>query len=169
MDIQQVVQVLQATPETLRALLHGLDPGLHVWKPEPEEWSINEIIGHLIEGDRFAFAERIRLMLAEDGPEIPGVDVNKLAAQRSDNDCDAFALVDELAKHRVDHVQLVLSLNDEQMARTGHFKKYGTFLVSDFVIEWAYHDYAHMQQILENVKAATWPQFSETMQRALGG
>ena len=167
MNTQQVIQILQATPATLKALITGLDPALHTWKPEPNEWSINEVIGHLIECDRLAFADRIRLMLAEENPEIPGIDVNALAAQRNDNDCDAFALLDELADQRVACVALVLSLGDAELARRGFFKKHGTFCVSDFVYEWSYHDHDHIQQILENVKSATWPHFSETMQTAL--
>lgn len=167
MNKEQVSQILQATPETVRSLLQGVDPTLHTWRPEADEWSINEIIGHLIECDHHCFSERIRLMLAEEEPEIPAVDVNTLAAQRSDNEESAFVLLDALAEQRITRINYLLSLSDEQMARTGHFKKHGVFRVSDFVYEWAYHDCDHIQQILENVKSAAWPQLSPTMQKAL--
>lgn len=169
MNQEQVAQILQTTPETIRAFLRGIEPLLHVWIPEPDEWSINQVIGHLIETDRHAFADRIQLMLDEKGPEIPGVDVNQLAAERDDNQRDASDLLDELAAQRVAHCKFVLSITADQMARTATFKKHGEFRVSDFVYEWAYHDCDHIQQILAVVKTAAWPQLSETMQGALGG
>jgi len=168
MKKEQVAEIVQTTPEAIRTLLQGVDPALHMWQPKAGEWSINQIIGHLIEADRYAFSERIRLMVTEEEPEISGVDVNMLAAQRSDNNEDAFDLLATLAEQRVEHVKLIESLNDEQMARTGYFKKHGLFLVSDFVYEWAYHDCDHMQQILEIIKSKTWSHFSATMQKALG-
>ena len=72
-------------------------------------------------------------MLKKEAPEIPGVDVNALAAQRNDNGSDAFELLDELATQRVDYVKLVLSLSDEQMARLAPFfpKSHGKPRVDD--------------------------------------
>lgn len=167
MNRPQVAGILETTPETLRVLLNGVDAALHTWRPEPDEWSINELIGHLIDCDRYAFSERIQLMLDEEVPEIPGVDVNALSAQRTDNEQDAFTLLDELAEGRKAHASFVLSLSNEQMARTGTYKSYGTFRVADFVYEWAYHDCDHIKQIMENLKAAAWPRFSDAMKTAL--
>ncbi len=167
MDRKQVASILKNTPQMLRMLLAGIDPALCTWRPKPDEWSINEIIGHLIDGDRYAFADRIQVMLDQDAPEIPAVDVNALAAQRNDNEREVYALLDELAAQREEHTRFLLALNNDDLVRTGKYKKYGMFRVSDFVYEWAYHDASHTQQILENLKAATWPRFSDAMRSAL--
>lgn len=162
-----VADALMTTPALLQTLLGHLPPALHTQRPAGGGWCINEIVGHLIAADHFAFAERIELMLAQEHPTIPAVDVDRIAQKRQDHLRTLVDLLDELDAQRHRHVDLIHSLSAEQLTRTGHYTKYGDFRVSDFVCEWAYHDYAHVQQILELLKSAIWPYFSPTMKQAL--
>ena len=164
-----VADALQATPPLLHTLVGNLPPQLYTQRPPTGGWCINEVVGHLIAADRFAFAERITLMLEQEHPIIPAVNVDQIAQKRQDHLRPLADLFDELAVQRQHHAALVRSLRPEQLKRTGHYAKYGDFRVSDFVYEWAYHDYAHVQQILDLLKLAVWPYFSPTMQRALSG
>lgn len=164
-----VADTLVATPKLLHTLVGNLPVTLHTWHPTPDDWSINEVVGHLIAADQVAFAGRIQHMITQDHPTIPAIDVNQIARERQDDQRDLMELLDEFTENRQNHARLVRSLTEEKLARTGFYVKYGDFRVADFVYEWAYHDHAHVQQIMEILKRAVWPHFSATMQQALGG
>lgn len=164
-----VADTLLATPALLQALLAPLPAALLLWKADDETWSIHEVIGHLIAVDRVAFADRIEQMMTEEHPNLSLFDVHQLVRERRDQERLSAELLAELTAQRRQYALLVRSLTPEQMARSGYHPKYGDFRVSDFVYEWAYHDHAHVQQIMEILKQTIWPHFSPTMQLALGG
>jgi len=164
-----VADTLLATPPLLRTLLEQSSAELLAWKADETTWSIAEVIGHLIAADRVAFADRIEQMLTQDHPNLSRFDVHQLARERQDQLRSLADLLTELADRRQQYVLLVRSLTPAQMARTGHHVRHGDFRVSDFVYEWAYHDHAHLQQIMEILKRSIWPRFSPAMQQALDG
>lgn len=55
LDLNEIAALIQATPQTLRQELNGLGAEVWQWRPAPDQWCINEVIGHLIEVDRNAF------------------------------------------------------------------------------------------------------------------
>lgn len=167
MNQAEVAAQLAATPLILRRQLAWLDDELLRWRPEADAWCIKEIIGHLIEADRHAFAARIERMIEAEEPELPPVDIDEMAAARHDDERSLLDLLDELETQRAAYANMVRTLTAEQMARSGRHTKYGRFLVSDFVYEWAYHDGSHLIQLYELLRQHIWPQFSEAMQRAL--
>jgi len=58
---------LAATPTLLREMAR--DGAGEAWTaPKPGEWSIGEVVRHLVEGDRDTFVPRLRRMLAETRP-----------------------------------------------------------------------------------------------------
>jgi hypothetical protein len=61
-----------ATPGLLRDLVADARDALRV-PPEPGEWSVNECLAHLVDGELIV-AARYRWMLAEDEPDIVGYD-----------------------------------------------------------------------------------------------
>ena len=48
----EVADLLESAMAIIRAEVEALPKEIHVWHPEPDDWSINEIIGHLIEAER---------------------------------------------------------------------------------------------------------------------
>ena len=167
MDLSEVASILRATPQTLHALLNGIDQDVLTWRPAPGEWCINEVVGHLIEADRQSFMIRIKGMLEAEHYEIQAVDADEIAAQRRDNERDAFDLIDELERQRETCAELVSALSPEDLERSGEYLPHGEFRIADFIYEWAYHDCDHLQQILSNLKARVWPHMGTIMQCAL--
>lgn len=167
MDLFEVASILRATPQTLHALLNGIDQDVLTWRPAPGEWCINEVVGHLIEADRQSFMIRIKGMLEAEHYEIQAVDADEIAAQRRDNERDAFDLIDELERQRETCAELVSALSPEDLERSGEYLPHGEFRIADFIYEWAYHDCDHLQQILNNLKARVWPHMGTIMQCAL--
>ena len=161
-----VASALGAFPTVVRNLLEPLDPATLIVRPEPGEWSVHEVIGHLIATDTGAFEDRIQGIL--DGePEIPGFSP---WAAINERDFNAVALPDLLAEFdasRVRAAAYVASLDAQRLTLTGEYPGFGTFAAADFVYEWPFHDHEHLRQILDITKAVYLPSMSETMRAAL--
>jgi len=61
----EAAEILRATGAALAEELLGLPEALLNWRPGPDEWTIKEALGHLIESERRGFAGRIRTILAQ--------------------------------------------------------------------------------------------------------
>ena len=86
-----------ATPGLLRDLVAEARDALRE-PPEPGEWSVNECIAHLVDGELIV-AARYRWMLAEDEPDIVGYDQGLWVAnlgQRTEDPEKLLAVFDAL-------------------------------------------------------------------------
>src|SRR5207302_119326 len=89
----RVAELLEAQGASIRAELHALPSDLRVWPPADGEWCANEVLGHMIEAERRGFNGRIRRILAEERPALPGWDEKAVATERRDREQDPFALL----------------------------------------------------------------------------
>ncbi len=64
--------VQAATPAAVRALVADSGPDLRT-RPEPGEWSVIEIVGHMWDGE-ISSSTRYRWIVAHDRPQLPGYD-----------------------------------------------------------------------------------------------
>ena len=159
---RDIAQFLRATTATLAAELAALSPHVLAWHPAPGEWCVNEVLGHLIETEQRGFAGRIRIILANEDPQLQAWDQNAVATARRDCDRDGGGLLGDLAMLRQDSVRLVEGLRDADRARGGHHPKVGYLKVGDLLNEWVHHDRNHVRQILANVQSYVWPHMGNT-------
>jgi hypothetical protein len=97
---------LTATPTLLREMTRDATGEL-AWKPpKPGEWSVGEVVRHLVEGDRDTFLPRLRRMLAESRPRF-----DKTASAAGDS-ADLATLLDAFADARRQAVALLRGLDD---------------------------------------------------------
>lgn len=170
-DPLTVAESLLQTADILDRLLSHLPESVVEWRAGPDDWSIKEVIGHLISADQTAFYERIETIVAADGsslPEIPNFHPDRAAAARNDNDVTLLDLLAELGESRRAAANYILSLDMALTSKEGHYPKYGSFKAFDFLFEWPYHDHDHLQQILGILKSQYLPAMSTVMQGALG-
>lgn len=157
LDLNEIAALIRATPQTLRQELNELDSEVWQWRPAPDQWCINEIIGHFIEADRNGFDGRIRTILAEDQPELKPWDIGGVVAKRRDCERAGFDLVEELIVMREASAQMVAGLTPEQLDRSGLHPQVGELRVVDLIYEWVHHDQNHLKQALSNIQAFVWP------------
>ncbi len=157
-NLAAIPVLLQTTQELLRSLLGALPDETTKWRPAPGEWCINEVLGHMIEGEQRGFAGRIRHILAEEHHICHTWEPAQVAQARRDHEKSALTLLQEFAQLREASVAMVAGLQPAQLTKTGEHPKVGTLTVSDLLYEWVYHDLNHCKQIESNVLALLWPQ-----------
>ncbi|HZS92818.1 MAG TPA: DinB family protein [Chloroflexota bacterium] len=144
--------ILSAAPATLRALLDGLpDEVLHA--PNPEGWSIKDVVAHLHDTEGIAFTERITRILDEDQPFIRSIDPPARLRQYGYGERTLGELLDDLAARRQEHVAWLRTLSAGQLQRTGQHDTAGPITPAEIIHQWAYHDLAHTRQIMEMAQA----------------
>jgi hypothetical protein len=157
LDLNEIATLIRATPQTLRQELNGLSSEVWQWRPAPDQWCINEVIGHLIEADRNGFDGRIRTILAEDKPELKPWDIGGVVAKRVDCERDGLDLVEELTVMREASARMVAGLTPDLLNRAGLHPQVGELRVVDLIYEWVHHDQNHLKQALSNIQAFVWP------------
>lgn len=142
--------ILGRTPAALSLLLDGLSAeGLS--RQNPEGWSIKDIVAHLLDTEESAFLVRIRRMLDEDEPLIESIDPAARLAEAGYAPRSLGDLLAELVMVRADHVDWLADLTPAELARSGRHAAVGAITPATLIHQWAYHDLAHLRQILEMI------------------
>lgn len=166
MELDEIAATLDTLPTVLRTLLTPIDPETLRARPEPGEWSVLEVIGHLIATDDGGFRGRIEAIV--DGqPEIAGFDPWAAINERDFAALSLEQLLTELAAKRARSVAFVRSLDPTELALTADYPGHGKFAASDFTLEWPFHDQEHLRQILANLKLRYLSDMTPRMRSAL--
>lgn len=147
-DLAQGTTVLERTPQTLRALLTGLDPAWTDATEGPETWSPFIIVGHLIHAERTDWIPRAELILAQ-GADRRFAPVDRLAQFRESQGKSLADLLEEFARLRTGSLTTLKSwrLTDTQFALIGEHPAFGTVTLKQLLATWVAHDLSHLAQI----------------------
>lgn len=147
-DLQDTVALLARTPTTLNALLRDL-PETWTRRNEGEKtWSVFDVVGHLIHGERTDWMPRARMILEfADSQAFEPFD--RLAQERESQGKSLAELLDEFAILRAQSLNQLrdLNLRAEDLARRGRHPALGVVTLSQLLATWAVHDLTHLHQI----------------------
>lgn len=104
-------------PETL-ALIKSIPEETGDKRYAPEKWSIREVIGHVIDGERIFVYRALRFSRSDLTP-VPGFDENTYAANGPYSKVSLADLADEFDHVRRATIHLFANLDDEALSRRG--------------------------------------------------
>lgn len=155
------IDLLARTPATLRTLLSGLPLAL-LAAPNPEGWSLKDIVAHLHDVESVAFVERIERMLREERPFIRSIDPPARLAAGGYAARGLDELLDDLELQRREHAIWLSGLTADELARTGEHDEVGEIRVADIAHQWAAHDVTHLRQIALMLQQHLAPKMGNT-------
>ena len=147
-NLQDTIALIARTPAALNALLRDL-PESWTQRNEGEgTWSVYDVIGHLIHGEKTDWMPRARIIL-EQGEARPFDKFDRWAQQRESEGKTLPQLLDEFARLRAENLgQLrALNLSEQDLAKPGRHPALGTVTLSHLLATWAAHDLTHLHQI----------------------
>ena len=140
---------LQSAPDVLARLLASVtDPAVYDRRPDPERFTLREMVAHLADWDG-VFLTRLTDTLNQDNAVLQGLDEGQVAL---DNDYAHADPAECLARHRAgrDRIAALLrGLSAEDWARVGNHTEVGPITVEAQAVLIAVHDGYHRQQLLE--------------------
>jgi hypothetical protein len=134
----------------LRALVADYDDAALRWRPAPGEWSVVEVLIHLVHTE-WVYGYRYRAIVANPEGPIAGYDQEQWVNALAHDDASVVQLLDELATMKSFNVAFLAGLTAEQRARWGVHSERGPESVAALIGAMAGHDLIHERQIGDNL------------------
>ena len=151
-EVSRAIEVLSATPSTLRALMGNLSDDWVAVNREsdssPGPWEAFDVIGHLIHGEETDWIPRARIIL-EEGKNLTFVPFDRFAQFEKSKGKSLAALLDEFERLRSDNIDELRSWNltDAQLDLEGMHPELGLVTLRQLLATWVVHDLNHVRQI----------------------
>lgn len=147
-DLERTIALLTRTPAALDALLRGLPEAWTHAAEGDDTWSVYDVVGHLIHGERTDWIPRIRRIL-DHGESRPFDPFDRLAQFQESAGKSLAALLDEFALERSQNLSQLraLELTEPDLQRKGKHLALGEVTMSNLLATWAAHDLSHLHQI----------------------
>jgi hypothetical protein len=137
------LEVVDQTPRRIRELIAGRDPAALGRRPADDQWSVSEIVGHLLDVE-IAMGFRWRMILTADRPAYPGYDEKRWAALPKPP-LDQLCLA--LEGLRASNVWLLRGIPRSAWNRVGVHGEAGPETLEGTIRAYAGHDLAHLNQL----------------------
>jgi hypothetical protein len=144
-------EVQAETPARVRALVRDAGPLLRE-RPDPNEWSVLELIGHIADAELVVGA-RYRWILAHDRPEIAPYDQDLWATRLRHNEAEADELIAPFEALRAANLALWRRIPVEERARYGIHAERGPESYELTFKLLAGHDLFHVEQARDTLEA----------------
>ncbi len=147
-DLDSAIQVLERTPDTVRALLSGLDQKWVTANEGEGTFSAFDIVGHLIDGEETDWIVRARIILSRDA-NARFEPYDRFRHYERNRGRTLTSLLDEFTMLRGENIDVLRSLNvsPDDLALTATHPALGTVTLAQLLATWVVHDLGHIAQI----------------------
>jgi uncharacterized damage-inducible protein DinB len=147
-SLKDTISLLSQTPAALNALLRDLPETWTLRNEGANTWSVFDIIGHLIHGERTDWMPRARMIL-QFGESRAFQPFDRLAQVQDSRGKTLAQLLDEFARLRSENLAQLRALNltEQDLAKRGRHPALGVVTLSELLATWVVHDLTHMHQI----------------------
>jgi hypothetical protein len=147
-SLQDVIKQLKAHSQAICALVSGLTVEEARWKPDPETWSILEVLNHLVDEEIYDFRAHVKHILHTPDQPWPEIDPVGWVSQRQYNQQD---LLDTLARYETEREKSLTWLAELSAPNwdAAVILPWGTLSAGDMLASWLAHDLLHVRQLVE--------------------
>lgn len=147
-EINKSIEILERTPITLYNQLNDISKDWIVNNEGEETWSVYDVIGHLIHGDKTDWMERIELILSNNNKK-DFKPFDRFAQFETSKGKTLNQLLDEFIAIRNANLEKLKKLNitEEGLLKIGIHPALGSVTLSQLISTWVVHDLDHIAQI----------------------
>lgn len=142
------LEILEHTPQVLKSMLQHLSPEWTSVNEGPGTWSVYDVIGHLIHGEKTDWMPRALIILShkKDKRFEP---FDRFAQMKPANTASLSELLEEFASLREENIKKLKNQNisGALLAEKGIHPAFGEVMLSQLLATWAVHDLNHIAQI----------------------
>ena len=143
---QAAQAVLLSTPAVLHSLRKEVPIEGWLKPPAPHEWCLAEIVCHLRDVETEVNLPRLKKMVDENNPFLPGMDTDPWVLQRNYISQDCLQALDDFIAARMESIALLEKLEPTAWLRTARHSILGPTKLQEIVGITASHDRLHIQQ-----------------------
>src|SRR5437660_1035934 len=141
------IATIEATNAALSSLVADLDDAALDFRPTQDEWSIREILAHLVDDEMYVMRTRLERMIKEDRPSLAPHDEKRWYASRNTTRDTLAELLSDFAVQRAASLGIIKMLRESDWVRGGYQPEYGLFTAQEWLAHWVAHDSTHLRQI----------------------
>ena len=148
---------LESAPDVLAKLLEGVPGSAWDMRPDPERFTLREVVAHLADWDQ-VFLGRMRQTRDADAPTLQGLDEGQVAVDNGYAHSDPHESLARYGANRAEIVEFLRALTPEQWPRTGSHTELGPITLEAQAALIAFHDGYHRRQVVCYVsgESAEW-------------
>jgi hypothetical protein len=151
----EVIAALAQTHPALVQLTASLPEEALDFRLSDSEWSVREILAHLVDDEMYVMRTRLERIIKEDQPHLAPHDEQAWFAARNTT-CDQLSeLLADFALQRAASLGIIRMLREAEWVREGYQPEYGVFTAEAWLGRWLAHDTTHLQQIERTLGACT--------------
>jgi uncharacterized damage-inducible protein DinB len=161
-SLQKSIEILERTPDVLIQLTRGLSPEWVTQNEGGDTWSVFDVVGHLIHGEKTDWMERTEIILSDrDSKQFEPFD--RFAQFETSKGKTLTQLLDEFKTERALSLKKLkdLNLSENDFHKTGIHPTFGEVTLAHLLATWVVHDLDHIAQIsrvmAKQYKEATGP------------
>ena len=144
--------VLEGLVPEVENLVNGLSTEQLCRAEAPGKWTILEVIQHLADSE-LVWAYRLRMVLAEDQPQITGYDQDRWASRLRYREAKPEDALRQLRTLRNINLSLIESLSESELQLVGVHSERGEESINHMIRLYAGHDLVHLRQITRILKS----------------
>ncbi|MEW5957565.1 MAG: DinB family protein [Chloroflexota bacterium] len=148
MEFNLLIQELAYGAEGVSRLAAGITLAEARFKPQPESWSILEVICHLYDEEREDFRQRLDIMLHRPAEKWPPIDPMGWVTARKYNERDLAEMVANLGAERQNSLAWLKGLSNPNW-EAAYTAPFGVMKAGDMLGSWVAHDQLHLRQLVE--------------------
>ncbi len=147
MDVSNVIDELERNRKVILGTFQGLPSDFVKWKANPKDWSILEIVCHLIDEEVEDF--RARTKHALEHPEAPLVPIDPpgWVISRNYRGQNFESSVERWQQERQNSIAWLRGLSNPKWENAVDHPDLGPITAQSFLNNWLAHDYLHIRQV----------------------
>jgi uncharacterized damage-inducible protein DinB len=146
-ELKKHLEAAEKSPKQVAAAVSGLPEKVLRYKPSPDKWCIQEILGHLADVE-IVYAYRLRQMLADKKPVISPMDQDNWARSLGSLETPPAEMVALYGLNRHSNLRLLQRLKPEDLDKSAyHPETKENFTVAQLIERMATHGANHLEQI----------------------
>jgi hypothetical protein len=150
-DADRLINRLGKFGPVLPAVVAGFSDEDLRWKPSESDWSVLEIVRHLLDEETGDFRRRVRATIVMPEQPWPEIDPQGWAVERKYNEGSATDAAMRFAAERKASVAFLLGLDEGVWTTAYQHPKFGPITAGDLLAAWAAHDALHLRQIAKRM------------------
>ena len=144
-----LLAILRSTPAALSILCQESRISTWTKRPQPEEWCQTEILCHLRDVEVEVNLPRLRQLLQDSNPFIPGMDTDPWADERGYIQQDGSLALQAFITSRIQTLDLLANLSPEDWDSPARHAIFGPTHLTELVSIMAGHDQLHIRQLFQ--------------------
>jgi uncharacterized damage-inducible protein DinB len=148
MEFQTLYQELVNSTQMIAALLADISQDEAQIKPNPESWSILEVVCHLFDEEREDFREHLDFILHRQNEEYHVIDPQSWITERKYNEQSFAEIAEKFFAERKQSLEWLRGLSNPNWETT-YTSQYGSVSAGEMFASWIAHDNLHIRQLVE--------------------